>query len=266
MARKIRTRKKGETRGRKKGTTASVIAQKELEEHPEWRTARPIPVAIKKQILEASKTRPLTPEEVDKLEQGLFDKRHRGEKVDLELVQQVWDTALADANKVKYITNYDENGKVVSREPIVDYRRKELNHTLKIIKIVPPILSDRASLVDAVQQYLAICLEDGVALTINGLALALGTTRETLKKWVNGEARVENKDIIEQAYQMVSLQTEMDIREGKGNPVGQIFLGKNDSGYVDETKHTIKSDKLDEISDDEIIKKYAGIIDLTNEK
>ena len=265
MARVVRNKKKRDKGGRKKGETASVYAQQELKKHPEWRVAKPLSTEAKKAILDACKRRPLTDEEIGKIEQAIFDRKHRGNKPDLETIQQVWNKAIAETNKVKYVNILDNEGKVVGKEPIIDYRRKELNHILKIIKITPPILSDRVSIIDTIQQYLAICLEDGFAFTINGLALALGTTRDTLKKWVNGEARVENKDIIEQAYQMISLQTEMDIREGKGNPVGQIFLGKNDAGYVEETKHIIKNDKLDEITDEDIKNKYAGVIDLPDD-
>lgn len=246
--------------------TSNQKAQAILKDHPEWRDARPVPVATKKQILKDALERPLKPEEINKIEQAIFDKKHRGNKPDLELVQRTWNEAIIDANKIKYVSIRDENGQVIGKEPIVDYRRRQQNHILKIIQINPPILSDRASVIRAIKEYFAVCLEDGVAYSINGLALALGTTRDTLKRWHNGEFRVENKDIIDQAYEMVSLQTELDIREGKGNPVGQIFLGKNDSGYVDEVKHTVKTTKIDEIDEDELLKKYAGVIDATDGK
>jgi len=265
MPRVVRKKKKkiAET---KRQLTACEQAKRELEKHPDWREAKPVSTEEKKRILTTALDRPLKPEEVDKLQQALFDKKHRGEKLNLELVQKLWDTAITETNKVQYKVIRDEDGNVIGKEPIVDYRRKQQNHILKIIQITPPILSDRESLIGAIKQYLAICLEDGVAISINGLALALGTTRETLKKWVNGEARVENKDIIEQAYEMVALQTELDIREGKGNPVGQIFLGKNDSGYVDEVKHTIKTSKIDDIDEEELLKKYIGEVDITDKK
>ena len=251
-------------RAKKKKTSRTKLTSAEkaeavLAKHPEWRESRPVPLGTKKEILKDALKRPLTKEEIDKIEQAMFDKKHRGNKPDLELVMKAWETAIAEDNKVKLKTIKDENGNVIRQETIVDYRRKQQSHILKIIQINPPILSDRQSVIDAIRQYFAVCLEDGVAYTINGLALALGTTRENLKKWVSGENRVENKDIIEQAYEMVALQTEMDIREGKGNPVGQIFLGKNDSGYVDEVKHTINKSKIDEIDEKEIAEKYLGI-------
>lgn len=239
--------------------TSAEKAEAILKKHPEWRENRPVPLGTKKEILKDALKRPLTKEEVDKIEQAMFDKKHRGNKPDLEVVIKAWETAIADDNKVKFRTIKDENGNVVKQEAIVDYRRKQQSHILKIVQITPPILSDRQSVIDAVRQYFAVCLEDGVAYSVNGLALALGTTRENLKRWVNGEVRLENKDIIEQAYEMVALQTELDIREGKGNPVGQIFLGKNDSGYVDEVKHTINKSKIDDIDEKELAEKYLGI-------
>lgn len=266
MPRAIRKKKKKSTNQIKKGKTANELAQEQLEQHPEWATSKPVSTNEKNAILETALNRPLRVEEVDKLRQALFDKNHRGNKPELELIQQEWNKAIAETNKVKYKNIYDENGVVVGKEPLVDYRRKQQSHILKIIQITAPILSDRTSLIEAIKQYFAICLEDGVAYSVNGLALALGTTRETLKKWYNGEARVENQDIIQQAFEMISLQTELDIREGKGNPVGQIFLGKNDSGYVDEVKHTINKSKIDDIDEKEIAEKYLGIVDLTEKK
>lgn len=267
MPRVVRKSKKKKPTDTKRTLTACEQVARELEKHPDWREAKPVSSEEKKKLLSTALDRPLKKEEVDKLEQAIFDKRHRGEKPDLTLVQALWNTAINETNKVQYRNIYDKEGNVVGKEPIVDYRRKQQNHILKIIKITPPILGDRSSLIDTIQQYLTICLEDGIALSVNGLALALGTTRETLKKWVNGETRVENKDIIEQAFEMISLQTEMDIREGKGNPVGQIFLGKNDSGYVDEVKHTINTSKIDDIDEEEILKKYIGeTIDMTEKK
>lgn len=256
-------RKKRKPRVRR---TNAEIAEEALNKNPEWRDNRPVPLGTKKEILKKALERPLKPEEVNKLEQAIFDKTHRGNKPDLELVQRTWNEAVVDTNKVKYVPVRDENGNIIGKEPLVDYRRKQQNHILKIIQINPPILSDRASVIRAIQEYLAISLEDGIALSVNGLALALGTTRETLKRWHNGEARVENKDIIDQAFEMISLQTELDIREGKGNPVGQIFLGKNDSGYVDEVKHTVKTSKIDELDEEEIMKKYVEVIDTTEKK
>ena len=267
MPRVIRkSKKKKKSSEPKKPLTAYELAQQKLEEHPDWKTAKPIQTKVKERIIATALDRPLKPEEAEILEQALFDKQHRGKKPDLELVQKVWNEAFATSNQVKYVNLYDKEGNVIGKEPIVDYRRKQQNHILKIIQIDPPILSDRECVINAIREYLAICLEDGIALSVNGLALALGTTRDTLKRWVNGETRVENKDIIEQAYQMIALQTEMDIREGKGNPVGQIFLGKNDSGYVDEVKHTITKSKIDDLDEDEIVKKYLGEIDFTEKK
>ena len=266
MPRAIRKKKKKSTNQIKKGKTANELAQEQLEQHPEWATSKPVSTNEKNAILETALNRPLRVEEVDKLKQALFDKNHRGNKPDLELVQKTWNEAITKANEVKYMDIRDKNGAVVGKEAIIDYRRKQQNHILKIVQIEAPILSNRTSVINAVQQYFAICLEDGIAYSINGLALALGTTRETLKKWYNGETRVENQDIIQQAFEMVSLQTELDIREGKGNPVGQIFLGKNDSGYVDEVKHTISKSKIDDIDEKELAEKYIGVIDLTEKK
>ena len=263
MPRAVRkTKKKTE---RKKPATPSELTKEALEKHPEWREAKPVSSQEKRTLIETARNRPLKPEEADRLEQAIFDSRNRGDKPNLELIQKLWNIKINETNKVQYRTIRDDEGNVIGKEPIIDYRRKQQNHILKIISIDPPILSDKQSVIEAVRQYFAICLEDGISYSINGLALALGTTRETLKRWVNGEARVENREIISQAYEMVAMQTELDIREGKGNPVGQIFLGKNDSGYVEEVKHTIKTSKIDDIDEEELVKKYIDI-DYTSKK
>ena len=81
--------------------------------------------------------------------------------------------------------------------------------------------------------------------------------QEEVEDRTNEEAK-QHGNIVEPA-----LRT---LFQGKGNPVGQIFLGKNDSNYVDEVKHTVKTSKIDELDEEEIMKKYVDIIDITDKK
>lgn len=76
--------------------------------------------------------------------------------------------------------------------------------------------------------YFEKCEEENTPLTITGLALALGTCRQTL---LNYEVKDQFMDTIKRAKLMVENYAELQTLDGK-NPAGAIFILKN-HGWTD---------------------------------
>jgi hypothetical protein len=81
--------------------------------------------------------------------------------------------------------------------------------------------------------------------TITGLAISLGTTRETLLDYENKQENAAFSDTIKMAKQRIQQYAENYLYTGK-NPTGAIFNLKNNYGWVDrrETDLTTKGDKI----------------------
>lgn len=85
-----------------------------------------------------------------------------------------------------------------------------------------------------VSEYFDACIQNSVRPGVEGMALALGTTRQTLLNWQNeGNQKGE---IITRAKQMLAALLESWSMTGKINPVTSIFLLKNHFGYADKTE------------------------------
>lgn len=85
-----------------------------------------------------------------------------------------------------------------------------------------------------IDEYFAACDVKGEPYTICGLALALGTTRETLleyEKSVSGR-RVVYADIVKKAKLRCQHYAELQLFKAK-NPAGVIFNLKNNYGWRD---------------------------------
>lgn len=220
----------------------------------------------KKQIIkDCVKQGAITQAEANKIERSLYDSKCRGKAPTFAVVSQMFEKALdSELSTKKQIK--DKNGNIIEITTLGSERTKLL-YLAEISNIKKPYINDPNSLNEAIDSYMAVSLKFNVPLSVNGLAVALGVNRQTLKNWHEGRTRTFNKDIIDRAFALIDTQTELDIREGKKNVVGQIFLAKNDSGYVDEQKVSIGQDKIDDLTQEDIASKYADIIDIdTTEK
>lgn len=194
----------------------------------------------------------MTEYEAKKFEKAIYDKRNKGKGYNFELVSQIYHSALElELKPTKKIQDKQGNVHEVSN---LGSERKNLLYLREIMIMEKPYINNPESLKHSIEEYMAISLKYDAPLSVNGLAIALGVNRQTLKNWHEGRTRVANKDIIDQAFAMIDAETELAIRQGKGNVVGQIFLAKNDSGYVDEQKVSIKEDKIDDLTEEDIAK------------
>lgn len=98
-------------------------------------------------------------------------------------------------------------------------------------------------------EYFGIMAEKDMKPTVAGMALALGTTRQTLwaiknNQPMGGNGNLPNMprevtDSIKKAYLLMENLWENYMVNGKINPVSGIFLGKNNYGYQDKTEYVL---------------------------
>lgn len=107
----------------------------------------------------------------------------------------------------------------------------------------PPFVTrtaDVEQIRDRIALYFNYCAEKGIRPGMEGMALALHTTRRTLERWVAGTMRPELQDTIIQAKQMLAAYLEYVSLNGQIFPATAIFLMKNWFGYKDQTEQTIE--------------------------
>ena len=137
-----------------------------------------------------------------------------------------------------------------------------LTHLQSISNIKKPDLREPKQIIQACDTYFSLCKQDNQKPTMSGLAMALGTDRRTLLKWYNGESRVYNREIIQQYFNLLETFDELMLKDGKINPVGGLFIMKNNYGYTDKTELKISDN---EISDEEIEARYREQHEIVSE-
>jgi hypothetical protein len=106
-----------------------------------------------------------------------------------------------------------------------------------------------------IQNYFDICKEEKRPPTITGLALHLGTTRETLREY---KERPEFVDSIKYALSYCESWLEENALMNKSNPTFTSFVLKNNYGWVDKkeidsnAKVELKVDSMKELTNEEL--------------
>lgn len=77
------------------------------------------------------------------------------------------------------------------------------------------------------------CMNYQMKPTIDGCAMALGISRETLNNWEHGESGSYKLDVAKKVKNLVKIFMEGATMEGKLNPIIWMFYGKNYFGMVD---------------------------------
>jgi hypothetical protein len=117
----------------------------------------------------------------------------------------------------------------------------------------PPKWKDEKELKDAIDAYfMSIKDEKGEYIkppTITGLAIALGTNRETL---CNYEEKEQFFDTIKEAKSRCEEWVEQNALIGKANATFSIFNLKNNYGWKDKTESEVKNTvKFEQLSDED---------------
>ena len=86
---------------------------------------------------------------------------------------------------------------------------------------------------EKIDAYFADCDAQKKPYTITGLALALGTNRQTLIRYENEYENQEIAELIRQAKARCEADVENRLLTGKGSPAGAIFWLKNNAGWRD---------------------------------
>jgi hypothetical protein len=94
---------------------------------------------------------------------------------------------------------------------------------------------DAKALKERIDAYFADCDSKKTPYTITGLALALGTNRQTLLRYEHEYDDQEIAGLIQQAKARCEQDVEQRLLTGKGSPAGAIFWLKNNSGWRDQT-------------------------------
>lgn len=94
---------------------------------------------------------------------------------------------------------------------------------------------DIDQLKERIALYWEVCEQNGTKPCVSGLCNAIGVSRKTFYAWAAGDRRAgsEWQDIAISAYNQLEELLEMQMQDGKLNPVTGIFLAKNHFGYAD---------------------------------
>lgn len=126
------------------------------------------------------------------------------------------------------------------------------------LKQLPEIdTTDADQVRERIDQYFEFCIQNDCRPHVEGLALAVGVTRQTLWNWRNsGKKRGQ---IVDQAVQLICSLTESWGITGKLNPACFCFVMKNHFGWKDNiTVEAVPANYHDvELSPEEIEMKIA---------
>ena len=143
-----------------------------------------------------------------------------------------------------------------------DWNRNVYKYIREIKAISKPHIDDAEGVKKACETYMAISEKYEIKPSIAGLALALGASRTTMLKWLNGEVTIKTADIIAEYYSLIEIFDETAMKDNRINPVAGVFNMKNNHGYKDEVEIVHVDDKKP--TNQEIAMKYgqrAEIID-----
>lgn len=115
-----------------------------------------------------------------------------------------------------------------------------IRHTLHMWDWEQPDMTDNDAVKERIAAYFALCDDDNIKPSVEGLAVAFCTNRQTLWRWCNG---AESKyipqivrDTLKRAYSVLNAQMVNYMQNGQINPVAGIFLMKNNMAYTDQTE------------------------------
>ena len=123
---------------------------------------------------------------------------------------------------------------------------------------------------DRITLYSEMCKKYGIAFQLNGVAAALGMSKQTFLEIVlSGRTTYRGKTIypevresLTEFWELCATFTEASINEIPGNPVGKIFLMKNHFDYTDSTNITYqaKTDRPQFVAGEIAAQKYASLV------
>lgn len=138
--------------------------------------------------------------------------------------------------------------------------RKILSEVVQWMKMPKVETDDECA--ERLEYFFKKCFENGERPTVEKMCLALGTTRQTVSRWENGEnGSARRRDIIQRAKLALAAYDAGLAITGKMNPVPYIFRAKNYYGMTDEQQVVITPNNPlgENTSAAEIAEKYAAL-------
>lgn len=119
-------------------------------------------------------------------------------------------------------------------------------------------ISDIEQVRDRLTWYFDRCEESGMKPTMMGMCNALGISRQTMYNWGHGEYRSgTHQHTIQKYLNLLEEIWEIEMVEGKINPIVGIFLGKNHFGYADKQELELTpKNPLGEMRDTKELERY----------
>ena len=149
----------------------------------------------------------------------------------------------------------------------MDLNKRIIQHSMQTIEISKSAdRKDPESLLSCFQNYLTLCLQNGMRVGNIGACTALGITTATLSYWKNGQRQVNDpryKKLAELIYSVCSMTREELISQGEINPVIGIFWQRNYDGLRNDTEQmqSLQDSNQDEdMTSNEYMKKYGSLI------
>ena len=148
-----------------------------------------------------------------------------------------------------------------------DLNARVIQHSLQTIEIAKN--ADRKnpeSLLSCFQNYLTLCLQNGMRIGNIGACTALGITTMTLSYWKNGQRNADDpryKKLAELIYSVCSMSREELISQGKINPVIGIFWQRNYDGLRNDTEQVQSmqdNNNENQVTGNEYMKKYGDLL------
>lgn len=120
------------------------------------------------------------------------------------------------------------------KDEIIKRNQKTLSLSIQLASLPKIDLDDYQLVQSRIGDYFNLAMEAGSKPSLAGLALALGVERNTILNWASGVNRPSTYgDLILRAKTIIEEQLETGIVNGEVNPVGAIFVMKNNFGYKD---------------------------------
>ena len=119
--------------------------------------------------------------------------------------------------------------------------REILKKTLRLWKLPKIDMNSVDQVEKRIDEYFDICAQEDMKPSVEGLAFALGISRQHLYEVRVGN-RGKNKevsDLLKRASEMLGMALVEYMQNGKINPIPALFLLKNNHGYADKQEVVI---------------------------
>lgn len=130
--------------------------------------------------------------------------------------------------------------------PDDDSNVRFINNSLRLAALPQIDINDPDALQQRVLEYFQISAEDNIKPSVVGLAVSLGVDRRKIWDYVNEVRPInpQSRGVLKKAYELLDLNMNNLMLNGKINPVSGIFLMKNHYGYRDQQDVVVAKDNL----------------------